>query len=99
MAELLKQLPEQARDRIYLASLILGVLLGAVNVAFLTATGDVPLALAVTNAVALFLGVPVATGTARANLASGTQVTIVEPPAEDREFDNPDSPQLEVEDR
>lgn len=92
MQELLKHLPERTRDRIYLAGLTLGVLIGAINIGWLTATGDIPLALAVINAVALFLGVPVATGTARANLTR--DITIVEPPDEDREFDNSDSPQF-----
>ena len=99
MTELLKHLPEKTRARLYVASLIAGLAIGATNVAYLTATGDLPAALAVINAVALFLGVPITAGTARANLATSTSVTIIEPPDEDREFDNADSPQNEAEDR
>lgn len=68
MTELLKRLPQSTRDTLYTTAIALGLLLGAANVGFMTATGEVPLALNVVNAVALFLGVPLSSGAAKANI-------------------------------
>lgn len=56
--ELLNSLNPETRKVIYQIRLGLGVLLGASSVGFMTATGEIPLWLGVTTAVALFLGVP-----------------------------------------
>lgn len=103
MAELLKRLPEGTRDNVYTIAITLGLLLGAINVGFMTATGDVPLALNVVNAVALFLGVPLSSGTAKANIGidhgHGVEIDMSGSTEADVEFHNPDSPQFETETR
>lgn len=99
MSELLKHLSKGARKTVYLATILLGLVIGALNVAYLAATGDIPLALSVVNAVALFLGVPVSAGTARANIQPAPNVTVaLDPASDDVEFENPDSIQFERED-
>lgn len=80
MNELLAQLPENTRKRIYLVTIVAGLALGAVNVAYLAATSELPLAVEVVNAVALFLGVPVSAGTARANVSQPAQIVVLAEP-------------------
>lgn len=56
--EFLNSLAPETRKRVYQVRLGLGLALGASTVGFMAATGDLPTWLAVTTAVAFFLGVP-----------------------------------------
>lgn len=67
--ELLQAIPEKYRDVAYSLFGILGVLLGATAVGFVTAGAAIPTWLQVAGAVYAFLGGPAAL-TARANLPS-----------------------------
>lgn len=105
MTELLKRLPQGTRDNLYTTAIALGLVIGAGNVGFMAALGEVPLWLNVVNAVALFLGVPLSSGTAKANIGIDHAHVVEidmnsrEHAIEDIEFHNPDSPQFETETR
>lgn len=73
MNELLQRLPEGVRETLYTVLIVIGLAIGALTVAFIAATGEIPLWLAVTTAVATFLGVPVVGATARANLPASSR--------------------------
>ena len=69
MKELLQAIPEKYRDIFYIVFGVVGVLLGAIAVGFVTAGAAIPVWLKVASAVYGFLGGGTAL-TARANLPS-----------------------------
>ena len=69
MKELLQAIPEKYRGLIYSLFGVVGVVLGALAVGFVTAGAGIPTWLQVASAVYAFLGGPAAL-TARANLPS-----------------------------
>lgn len=69
MKEILQAIPEKYRGLFYSLFGVLGVILGATAVGFVTAGAGIPVWLQVASAVYAFLGGPAAL-TARANLPS-----------------------------
>ena len=79
MQEILQRFPASQREHFYTALIIAAQGLGVVNVAFVTATGTIPLWLGVVNAVAAYLGVTTGNALAKANVSAPVSVAAVEP--------------------
>lgn len=97
--DFLDRFPPRVRERVYTSRLGLGILIGALTVGFIAATGTMPVWLGVVTAVALFLGTPVDRMAKTHVVVPAPAIIAVEHPEDDREFDNPDSPQFETETR